>query len=114
MSPRSVIERLEDILASAINIQNFTAGMTLQTFLNDPRTVRAVAFEFTTIGESARAIPSEIQERYTSIPWKNMQGIRNVLVHQYFRIDEEILWKASQEDIPSLISSIEKIIAFEK
>jgi uncharacterized protein with HEPN domain len=114
VSPRSVIERLEDILASAINIQNFTAGMTLQTFLNDPRTVRAVAFEFTTIGEAARAIPSEIQERYKSIPWKNMQGIRNVLVHQYFRIDEEILWKASQEDIPSLISSIEKIISFEK
>jgi len=85
--------------------------MTFESFLDDPRTIRAVAFEFTTIGEAAHAIPVEVQERYQEVPWGKMQGIRNVLVHEYFRLDEEILWKASQEDIPLLIAALEKIMA---
>jgi uncharacterized protein with HEPN domain len=72
-------------------VQDFTAGMTFESFLDDPRTVRAVAFEFTTIGEAARTIPVEVQERHQEVPWGKMHGIRNVLVHEYFRLDEEIL-----------------------
>lgn len=113
MSPRTWQERIEDILTCAQNIQVFTAVMTFESFLKDPRTIRAVAFEFTTIGESAHVIPVEIQERYPEVPWGKMQGIRNVLVHEYFRLDEEILWKAAQEDIPRLISALKKIILSE-
>jgi uncharacterized protein with HEPN domain len=102
------------MLSCAKNIHDFSAGMTLYEFIEDPRTIRAVAFEFTTIGEAARAIPMEIQARYSDIPWGKMQGIRNVLVHEYFRLDEEILWKAIQEDIPPLVSALEKIIDSEK
>lgn len=111
MSPRSWQERIKDILSCAKNIQDFTAEMTSQTFLEDPLTVRAVAYEFITIGEAARVVPEEIQERYSDIPWGKMQGIRNVLVHEYFRLDEEILWKAIQEDIPPLITALEKVRA---
>jgi uncharacterized protein with HEPN domain len=71
--------------------------------------VRAVAFEFTTMGEAARVIPVDIQERYPDVPWGKMQGIRNVLVHEYFRLDEEILWKAALEDIPPLIKALENL-----
>ena len=110
MSPRSLRQRIEDILSCAHNISDFTTGMGLDDFLEDPRTVRAVAFELTTIGEAAKNIPMEIQERYPDIPWGKMQGIKNVLVHEYFRIDEEILWKTTTEDIPALIEALEKII----
>ena len=113
MSPRTWLDRIRDILSCAKNIQDFSVGLTIQTFLEDPRTIRAVAYEFTTIGEAARVIPIEIQERYSDIPWGKMQGIRNVLVHEYFRLDEEILWKAVQEDIPPLITALEKIIESE-
>ena len=82
----------------------------MDDFLDDPRTVRAIAFEFTTIGEAARVMPVEIQDRYPDVPWGKMQGIRNVLVHEYFRLDEEILWKATQEDIPPLIRALENFI----
>jgi uncharacterized protein with HEPN domain len=110
VSPRTWMERIEDILICAQNVQNFTAGMTFDSFLDDPRTIRAVAFEFITIGEASRAIPQEIQERHPEIPWGKMQGIRNVLVHEYFRLDEEILWRAAREDIPPLIVALEKLI----
>jgi uncharacterized protein with HEPN domain len=109
VSPRAWRERLEDILICARNIESFTAGMSFDSFLDDPRTIRAVAFEFTTMGEASRAIPEEIQEQYPEIPWGKMQGIRNVLVHEYFRLDEEILWNASQNDIPRLIAALEKL-----
>ena len=109
MSSRSWQERIEDILICAHNISEFTAGMSLDEFLEDPRTVRAVAFEFTTMGEAARVIPLDIQERYPDVPWGKMQGIRNVLVHEYFRLDEEILWKAALEDIPPLIKALENL-----
>jgi len=110
VSPRSLRQRIGDILSCAHNISDFTTGMGLDDFLEDPRTVRAVAFELTTIGEAAKNIPMEIQERYPDIPWGKMQGIKNVLVHEYFRIDEEILWKTTTEDIPALIEALEKII----
>ena len=84
MSPRTWQNRIRDILSCAYNIQQFTAGMSFQEFLGDPKTIRAVAFELTTIGEAVRAITPEIQAQYPSIPWGKMQGIRNVLVHEYF------------------------------
>lgn len=85
MLPRPWLARIEDILGCAKNIRDFTAGTTFSKFLEDLRTIRAVAFEFTTIGEAACVIPQEIQERYPDVPWGKMQGIRNVLVHEYFR-----------------------------
>jgi len=114
VSPRAWLDRIGDILSCAKNIRDFSAGMMLNEFLDDPRTIRAVAFEFTTIGEAARVVPLEILERYPDIPWGKMQGIRNVLVHEDFRLDEEILWKAVQEDIPPLIAELEKILGSEK
>ena len=109
MSPRSWQNRVEDILTCAQNIRDYTDGMSFDDFLEDPKTIRAVAYEFTTIGEAARVIPAGIQERFPEVPWGKMQGIRNVLVHEYFRLDEEILWKAAQEDIPPLITALEQI-----
>jgi len=114
VSPRTWQERIEDILTCAQNVHNFTAGMDFDAFLDDPRTVRAVAFEFATIGEASRAVPMEIQAQHPEVPWGKMQGIRNVLVHEYFRLDEEILWKAAQEDIPPLIAILDKINSMEQ
>jgi uncharacterized protein with HEPN domain len=109
VSPRSWKERKEDILICARNIKSFTVGMSFEEFLDDPKTLRAVAYEFITMGEAARTIPEDVQEKYPDVPWGKMQAIRNVLVYEYFRLDEEILWNASQEDIPSLIAILEKI-----
>jgi uncharacterized protein with HEPN domain len=88
--------------------------MSLETFQENPMAVRAVAFEFVTMGEAARAIPAAIQQRYTGIPWDKMQVIRNVIVHEYFRIDEEILWKTCQEDLQPLIPLLEDILSLDE
>jgi uncharacterized protein with HEPN domain len=110
VSPRNWQNRLQDILTCANNIEIFTFGMNFETFLEDQKTIRAVAFELTTMGEAACAIPLDIQEKYPKIPWGKMQGIRNVLVHEYFRLDEEIIWETCRVDIPQLIEMLQKII----
>jgi len=109
VSPRNWQLRIRDILSNAENIQRFTAGMTYDNFLDDPRTVRAVAFELTTMGEAVRAIPLDIQDMFPEIPWEKMQGIRNILVQEYFRLDEEIIWETLQNDIPLLNILLENI-----
>ena len=108
MSPRPWETRFQDILACAYNIQSFTENMSVDSFLADPKSIRAVAFEFVTMGE-ARAISDDIRKQYPQIPWDKMQGLRNILVHEYFRLDEEILWQSSIEDIPELIRELEKL-----
>ena len=111
MSPREWQERIRDILTCANNILSFIEGMDFSTFLEDSKTLRAVAFELTTIGEAAKSIPVEIQEKYSEVSWSRLQGIRNILVHEYFRLDEEIFWKTAKEDIPLLITNLEKILS---
>ena len=110
MSPRAWRERIEDILGCIHNIQAFVKDMNQVDFVQDLKTIRAVAFELSTIGEAVRAIPIEIRQRYQDIPWNKMQSIRNVIVHEYFRIDEEILWQTIQEDLPPLVPMLEPLI----
>ncbi len=109
MSPRDWQSRVQDILACCSNIHAFTEGFDFDRFLNDPKTIRAVAFELTTIGEAVRAMPLDIQNKYPEIPWGKIQGIRNVLVHEYFHLDEEILWKTIKDDLPNLVTLLNRI-----
>ena len=111
MSPRAWQARLSDILRCIVNIQSFTSGMIYDDFVNNAITIRAVAFELITMGEAARAVPKTIQEQYSDIPWGKMQDIRNVIVHEYYRMDEEIIWETIRDDLPSLKGQIEQIIS---
>jgi uncharacterized protein with HEPN domain len=111
VSPRDLKTRLQDIVSCSVNIQSFIEGMTLDSFMNDPKTIRAVAFELSTIGEAVRTIPNEVQLRYPEVPWGKMLGIRNVLIHEYYRLDEEILWETCINDISPIIFQLNEIIS---
>ncbi len=110
MSPRAWRERVEDILACIHNIQTFVGDMSAEEFANDLKTIRAVAFEFSIMGEAARAIPASARQQYPQVPWEQMQAMRNVIVHEYFRIDEEVLWQTTQADLPPLIPLLEDVL----
>jgi uncharacterized protein with HEPN domain len=110
MSPRAWQLRINDILSCIDNIQIFTFGMNSDEFYNDAKTIRAVAFELITMGEAARAVPHMIQQQYPDIPWSKMQDIRNVIVHEYYRMDEEIIWETIRDDLPLLKIQLEQLI----
>lgn len=62
------------------------------------------------IGEAAQKVPKSIREKYPSIPWTKMAGMRNKMIHEYFGVDVRILWETVREDIPSLKLLIQEVV----
>ena len=110
MSPRDWRARVEDILEAIRNGQVYVEGMTFAQFSVDRKTIRAVAYEIGIIGEAASRIPAEVRTRYPNVPWEKMQAIRNVLVHEYFRLDVAINWQTMTQNLPPLVILLEDIL----
>lgn len=91
MPSRSLSNRIRDILNAIDEIQGFTQGMTLQDFQADLKTVKAVLYNMAIIGEAARNLPPDVEELYPEIPWVDVRGIRNVVIHEYFQVNLEII-----------------------
>ncbi|GAV22218.1 DUF86 domain-containing protein [Carboxydothermus pertinax] len=83
--------------------------MTYTEFIKDNKTIDAVVRNLEIIGEAANKIPNEITKHFPEIPWNAMRGIRNILIHEYFGINLEIIWETIQRDIPDLIKKIANI-----
>ncbi|MDZ7741016.1 MAG: HepT-like ribonuclease domain-containing protein [Bacteroidota bacterium] len=76
--------------------------------------VDATIRNFEIIGEASKNIPIEIQEKYPEIPWKKMYGLRNLISHEYFGVDYEMIWEIAKQNLPQNKSDLEKIIKEEK
>ena len=110
MSPRDWRLRVQDILDTIATIQGYTAGMEYAAFARDRRTVDAVLRNITVIGEAASRIPEAIQVASPDIPWADMRDMRTVVVHEYFGINQHILWDTIQTDLPSLVDRLEGLL----
>ncbi|MFO8007779.1 MAG: DUF86 domain-containing protein [Candidatus Brocadiia bacterium] len=102
--------RVEDILESIANLQSFVQGMAYEEFATDTKTVRAAAYEIMIIGEAAAHVPEEARVRFPEVPWDTMRGIRNIVVHEYFRVDLHILWQTITKNLPPLVPVLESIL----
>ena len=104
-------EYLADILESCKLAISHTINVTKDDFLGDVKCQDAVIRRFEIIGEAARRISDEMKTKYPEIPWFEMTGMRNAMIHEYDDVDMVIVWETVQKDIPSLISSIERLIS---
>jgi uncharacterized protein with HEPN domain len=102
--------RIEDIHEALERITEYVAGLDQSSWQNDRKTIDAVIRNLEIIGEAAIHVPSDVQEQNMDIPWHQMKGMRNLLIHEYFGVDIEVLWKTIQEDIPPLLSQISKLL----
>jgi uncharacterized protein with HEPN domain len=98
-------------LAAIERVQRYTEGLDLASFLEDEKTVDAVCFCYGVIGEAARHIPDEVVGAYPDLPWAEMRAMRNVVVHQYFGVTLETLWKTAREDLPALVDRLSRLLA---
>lgn len=110
MNKRDVTIYLKDMLSAIKAIENFVEGMDFENFWNDDKTSSAVIRKFEIMGEAARNIPNEIMERYPEIPWKEMVGFRDKLIHFYFGIKYEIVWDTIKLRLPELKMKIQRAI----
>ena len=102
MPSRSWQFRIDDIIEAINKIERYTDGIDFVIWQNDEKTVDAVIRNIEVIGEASSHLPIEVQEQYEDVPWGMMKGIRNVLAHEYFGIDLEIVWKTVKDDLPIL------------
>lgn len=109
MSKRLVRLYLNDILESADAILSYTNNMSFEDFKNDRKTYSAVIREFEIIGEASKKIPSSITQKYKDIEWREIGDFRNLLIHEYFGVDLEIVWNTIK-DLTNLKIQILKII----
>jgi uncharacterized protein with HEPN domain len=109
MSKRDWTLFLQDMLDIIGKIGQYTSGVSFQDFLQDSRTQDAVVRNLEVLGEAARRIPPDIQERYPEIPWAQIVGLRNRLIHGYFLVDYGIVWEIVQNELSPLREKLEQI-----
>lgn len=114
MPRRESDERLRDILAAITKIRRYTAGMDFLAFADDEKTIDAVIRNFTVIGEAANHLPDDYIGRHSGIPWAEMRGMRNVVIHEYFGVSMEIIWETIQSDLPTVEASLRAHLAGKK
>jgi len=110
MRKRDYRDYLKDIFDSVEDIESFTENMTFEDFAKDRKTINAVTRSIEVIGEAAKKIPKFIRDRYPSIPWKKMTGMRDKMIHEYFAIEISILWRTIKEDIPPIKPLIQEVL----
>ncbi|SKB14142.1 conserved hypothetical protein [Planktothrix sp. PCC 11201] len=110
---RSIRLYLEDILTSGVKVKRYTQGMSFEDFQADERTYDAVVRNLQIIGEAVKNIPQEIRLKYSEVEWRKIAGLRDILAHAYFSIEDEIVWDIVETKIPPLIIVVERILEVE-
>jgi uncharacterized protein with HEPN domain len=91
-------------------IEEFIGEMKYDEFISDSKTQSAVVRQLEVIGEASNNLPPEILKKYNAVPWEDMIGMRNVLIHQYFGVDYALVWKTIREIIPTVKNGVKAVI----
>jgi uncharacterized protein with HEPN domain len=101
---------LGDIYEAMENISLYTKGMTYRTFLNDKKTQDAIVRNFEVIGEAAKNITADFRAKNPEVPWKEIAGLRDKLIHFYFGINYRIVWNIAKKQLTKLKKQIKTIL----
>jgi len=102
-------EYIDDILTAAEKIERFTEDMTYESFVADEKTVDAVLRNFEVMGEAAKNVPPDVRQEYEEMPWTEMAGMRDKLIHGYATVDLEIIWTTVETEIPKIIPRLKEV-----
>ncbi len=100
---------IEDILKSCESVIEYTSGFTKESFIEDSKTYDAVLWKLQIIGEESRKISDATKENYPNIAWHKIRSFRNIITHEYFGIDAEIVWQVIQNHIPKLKKQLQQL-----
>ena len=110
MSERKDIDLIQDIKECIKRIASYTQDIGYDEFESDLKTQDAVVRNLEVMGEAVKSLSKELKKNYSDIPWKNIAGTRDKLIHDYFGLNIDIVWNIAKEELPDLILKINDII----
>jgi len=110
MSKRSWKLFLVDMVESVDKALRYVSGLDFQDFLQDTKTQDAVVRNLEVLGEAAKCIPADVQQKNPGIPWAQIIGMRDRLIHGYFSVDPAIVWEIVTKELPELKEELEKLL----
>jgi len=93
---------IQDMYESVLKGISFIKGFNFKTFENDEKTQYALIRAIEIIGEASKKIPPQFKKKYPDIPWREISGMRDKLIHDYFGVNTRVVWKTAKEDLPTL------------
>lgn len=99
---RDVQVYIEDIIDAINSIEAYTKDLTYEDFVSDRKTVDAVIRNFEIIGEATKQVPLSVRREYPKVPWRDMAGMRDKLIHGYFGVQLDVVWKTIKERLPAV------------
>jgi len=108
---RTQVDYLLDILDNAEKAERFVAGVTQEEFLANDEKVYAVVHALQTIGEAARHLSKSLRQHYIEVDWDDVIGMRDIVVHEYFGVDLDIIWLTVQKDLSPLKSVVTRMLS---
>ncbi|MFH1504203.1 MAG: DUF86 domain-containing protein [Candidatus Omnitrophota bacterium] len=109
MTKRNYKLYVKDILDAIEKIEEYTKNLSFEKFSDNKLVIDAVVRNFEIIGEASKNIPGQIKTLHQNIPWKEMAGMRDKIIHEYFGVDLDIVWKTIETRLPNLRTSLRDI-----
>lgn len=101
---------LKHILESVKAVEDYVRGVEIKDFLRSGKTMDAVVRRIEIIGEATKNLPADFKLNSPHIPWKKIAGMRDNLIHEYFGVNEDLVWKVVKKDLPELKKEIEILL----
>jgi uncharacterized protein with HEPN domain len=110
MSERRDLDYIEDIREAITRIERYCSNLSREEFEADEKTQDAVIRNLEVIGEATKNLSAATRRENSAIPWKDLAGVRDKLIHHYFGINYAIIWKIIRDDLPRLLPELDEIL----
>jgi len=109
---RLVVDYLRDILEAAEAMDEFVSSVdSVETLRTDRKTIYAVIRAFEVMGEATKRVPQSFRRQHADLPWREMAGMRDKVIHDYFGVDLDVIWKTATEDVPEVRKGLAALLA---
>ena len=107
---RSAALLLGEILEAIALIESYTSGLTFEEFDASTEKQDAVVRRLAIIGEAVKGLPADLRGRYPDVAWREIAGARDIMIHEYFRLDVGLAWEMVQKNLPELARQVRGIV----